>query len=48
MVRLVSCGVGECRHAAIDKERDKDAVMNKKRRKNNSITEHVQFFPCPS
>ena len=51
MVRLVSCGVSECRQAAIDRERDtqaKETIRNKKRkegrkegRKNNSRTEYV-------
>jgi hypothetical protein len=34
MVRLVSCGVRECRQAVIDRERDeeKETITNKKRK----------------
>jgi hypothetical protein len=29
MVRLVPCGVRECRHAAIDRERDRDRDIHR-------------------
>ena len=32
MVRLVSCGVRECRQAVIDRERHKETITNKKRK----------------
>jgi hypothetical protein len=37
MVRLVSCGVGECRQGVIDreKERDKETSQTRKGRKKN-------------
>jgi hypothetical protein len=42
MVRLVLCGVRECRQALIDRDREKDReITNEKKRKKNSITEHV-------
>jgi hypothetical protein len=44
MVRPVSCGVGECRRAVIDRsrQREREREIRTRRRKNNSITEHVQ------
>jgi hypothetical protein len=32
MVRLVPCGVRECRHAVIDRERDKETITNNGRK----------------
>jgi hypothetical protein len=32
LVRLVPCGVRECRRAAIDRERETDTSRNKKRK----------------
>jgi hypothetical protein len=33
MVRLVSCGVRECRQTVIDQERDKETIITRKGRK---------------
>ena len=41
MVRLVPCGVRECRQQQIDRRGTDRDVTNKRRRKNNSITEYV-------
>ena len=45
MVRLVPCGVRECRRAAIDRERETDTSRNKKRKEEQSITEYVLARP---
>jgi hypothetical protein len=43
MIRLVPCGVGECRQAVIDQERegDKEPVITNKKRKGEHRTEYV-------
>jgi hypothetical protein len=33
MVRLVSCGAGECKQEVIDRERDKETIATRKGRK---------------
>ena len=44
MVRVMSCGVRECRHAVIYRERETERSETRKERKNNSITEYVPVF----
>jgi hypothetical protein len=46
MVRLVSYGVKECRHAVIDQMSGTKRSQTRKGRKNNTITEYVLQFVC--
>ena len=41
MVRLVPCGVRECRQTVIDRERQAETSQTRKERKINSITQYV-------